>query len=311
MITTTVMDHKNTIRGTHELIDQRFEKLDALRKDENPYPPRFNLTHTPQDINSRFENLEKDTWTEETVTTAGRVRLTRRMGHLAFFDIEHDGQTIQLYFRKDDLDDYDTIQLYELGDIIGVSGKVMATRTGELTVFVEEHEMLCKALRPLPDKYHGVKDTEMRYRKRYLDLMMNPQVRRDLENRSKILKTIRNVLDEKEFIEVETPVLHPLYGGAAAKPFVTHYNFLKEDRYLRISPELYLKRLLVGGMTKVYDMNKNFRNESVDTTHNPEYTMLEVYQAYADYETMMDLTETLYRECCIAVNGEPRQPLMV
>lgn len=299
------MEEKETLRGKHKLIDQRFEKLDELKKKGvNPYPRRWSSTHSPNELHEQYRELEKDVWTGDIVSVSGRIKLTRRMGKIAFFDLEEGGETIQLYFREEDTEEYDTVSLYELGDIIGVEGEVMTSRTGELTVQVQKHSMLSKAVRPLPDKFHGVKDTEIKYRKRYLDTLMNVESRDVFKKRSKIIHTVRKTLTDNEFMEVETPVLHPLYGGANAKPFTTYHNDLKQELYLRISPELYLKRLLVGGFKKVFDLNRNFRNESIDTTHNPEYTMLEVYEAYSDYEEMMELTEELFEEACLAVHGE-------
>jgi len=300
------MTEKETLRGTHKLIDQRFEKLDELKKKGvNPYPRRWNSSHTPGELHEEYKSLSDDTWTGDIVTISGRIKLTRRMGKIAFFDIENEDETVQLYFREEDTHDYDTISLYELGDILGVKGEVMTSRSGELTVQVHEHTLLTKAVRPLPDKFHGVQDTEIKYRKRYLDTLMNKESRQVFKQRDVIMHSVRSTLRQKEFMEVETPVLHPLYGGANAKPFTTFHNDLGEELYLRISPELYLKRLLVGGFNKVFDLNRNFRNESIDTTHNPEYTMLEVYEAYSDYEQMMELTEEIFKNACIAVHGEP------
>jgi len=198
------------------------------------------------------------------------------------------------------------IKKFDLGDFIGASGSVFKTRMGEVTVYVQKFEMLCKAIKPLPDKYHGLQDQELKYRKRHLDLIMSPSSKDVLTKRMLILKYIREFLDARGFLEVETPVLHTLYGGAAAKPFKTFHNTLKMDLFLRISPELYLKRLIVGGYEKVYDINKNFRNEGIDATHNPEFTMLELYEAYADYQDMMRLTEELYEFVALKINGSTK-----
>lgn len=298
------MPWKTSIRDDNDLIQERFESLDALKQDGvNPYPPRFDLERTPASLQADYDYLDDDTWSEDIHQTAGRIKLMRDLGQIMFVDIEHDGTTVQLYFQADELDDYDRLDDYDLGDIIGVSGELMKTQTGEVTVDVHEHTMLSKSVRPLPDKYHGVSDDELRYRKRYLDLMMNDETRSTFAKRTEILRFVRNYLDSNDFLEVETPLLHSIYGGAAAEPFTTHHNDLGENLFLRISPELYLKRLLVGGYPRVYDINKNFRNESIDTTHNPEYTMLEAYQAYADYEDMMQLTESLFAGACEHIHG--------
>lgn len=298
------MTYKDTIRGENDLIDERFESLESIkRRGNNPYPPRFTISATPAELQDSYGSLDDDTWSGESHSTAGRVKLKRDLGQIAFIDIEHDGTTVQLYFQADELDDFDTIDDYDLGDFIGVKGEMMKTKTGEVSVDVRDHKILSKALRPLPDKYHGVKDKELRYRKRYLDLMMNDEPRRTLKQRAQLMQFIRSYLEEREFVAVDTPMLHSIYGGAAAKPFKTYHNDLDEELYLRVSPELYLKRLLVGGLPRVYEVNKSFRNESIDSTHNPEYTMLEVYQAYADYEDMMTVMEELYAGAAKALHG--------
>ncbi|MBW2998485.1 lysine--tRNA ligase [Candidatus Woesearchaeota archaeon] len=228
----------------------------------------------------------------------------RNMGKAAFFNLQDQDGTIQIYIRKDDVgESYKVFKKCDLGDFVGIKGECFKTKTGELSIRARDFTLLTKAIRPLPEKYHGIKDTEIKYRKRYLDLITNPESREIFIKRSKMISAIREFLNEKGFLEVETPVLHTIYGGAAAKPFTTHHNELNMDLFLRISPELYLKRLLVGGFEKVYDINKNFRNEGIDTTHNPEFTMMEVYQAYADYNDMMHLLEQMYEYVALKVLG--------
>ena len=298
------MEWRESIRGESDLIEERFDSLATIEdKQGNAFPPRFKRTATPAELQDDYDHLDDDTWSGDTHRTAGRIKLKRDLGQIAFVDIEYDGETVQLYFQAEELDDYDLLDEYDLGDYVGVEGEMMKTQTGEVSVDVRDHRMLSKSLRPLPDKYHGVKDTETRYRKRYLDLMMNDDVRETLRNRSKIIRFVRDYFDEHGFLEVETPMLHNIYGGAAAKPFTTYHNDLDQELYLRVSPELYLKRLLVGGYTKVFEVNKSFRNESIDTTHNPEYTMLEAYQAFADYEDMMDITEQVFAGAAKHIHG--------
>jgi lysyl-tRNA synthetase class 2 len=230
------------------------------------------------------------------VTVAGRILAIRKHGKAAFMDIKDWTGKTQVYIKKDKVGDK-LFQLYEaldLGDIIGVKGGLFKTKTGELTIFADEFTILCKSLQPLPEKWHGLTDVDIRYRQRYLDLITNPAVSDTFLKRGKITQLIRNFMFERGFIEVETPMMHPIPGGAAARPFITHHNTLDMDLYLRIAPELYLKRLLVGGFERVYEINRNFRNEGIDTRHNPEFTMMEVYQAYGNYNDMMDLTEGLF-----------------
>ncbi|MBI5366111.1 MAG: lysine--tRNA ligase, partial [Planctomycetes bacterium] len=241
---------------------------------------------------------------------AGRLRLIREMGKAAFADLRDWTGKIQLYFKKDKIGEaaWETFKSLDLGDHVGVTGELFKTRTGEITVAVRELTLLGKALLPLPEKYHGLKDTELRYRQRYLDLIANPEVLAAFLTRTRLVKQIRAYLDARGFVEVETPMMHPIPGGAAARPFTTHHNAQDMELYLRIAPELYLKRLLVGGMERVYEINRNFRNEGMDKRHNPEFTMMEVYQAYGDYNDMMDLTEGLITTLAREISPDMKLP---
>ncbi len=277
-----------------ETLDQvkfRKEHLDELRKRGiNPYPYKFERTHTTEDLKEKFDSLEN-----EEVAVAGRVMRIRSHGKSTFLDIQDAFDFVQIYLNKDTLaGDYDLVGLLDIGDFIGVKGKLMKTRTGEVTILVEELTVLAKSLHPLPEKWHGLSDREDRYRKRYLDLIANEESEEVFKRRTSIIQEIRNFLNERGFIEVETPILQPQYGGGFAKPFKTYQESLKKDLFLRIAYELYLKRLIIGGMEKVYEIGKDFRNESVDRFHNPEFTMLELYQAYADYYDMMEIVESLF-----------------
>lgn len=287
------------------LIQDRIRKLEDIKqKGINPYPYSFNITKKSAKIQEENKDLKEEEESSNIETVAGRIILFRRMGKVAFLTIRDDEGDIQLYLRKDDLgDSYDHIKDFDMGDFIGATGKVFKTKTGEVTIYVSEFSMLCKATRPLPDKFHGIHDTEIKYRKRYLDLITNPEAKEILQKRAQLMTHVREFLNARGALEVETPILHPIYGGAAAKPFKTFHNELKMELFLRISPELYLKRLIVGGFHTVYDINKNFRNEGIDTTHNPEFTMLEIYQSYADYTDMMKLTEELYEYVALKLNG--------
>ena len=276
----------------NELMLQRRKTLEELKeKDIKPYGDKFNFTHHTQDIKENFEELEG-----EEVIAAGRLMAIRDMGKASFAEIQDIQGRIQLYIKKKIVgaDTYELFQSADIGDIVGVSGEIFKTRMGEITIRVQEYKLLSKSLRPLPEKYHGLKDKELRYRMRYVDLMANPEVKEAFIMRSKIIREIRQYLDNLNFLEVETPMMHPIAGGATARPFVTHHNALDIDLYLRIAPELYLKRLIVGGLERVYEINRNFRNEGMSYKHNPEFTMLELYQAYADYHDMMELMENLF-----------------
>jgi lysyl-tRNA synthetase class 2 len=284
-----------------ELKKVRLEKLQELRDlGIDPFGRRFERTAQAADIKDRFEAMEG-----QTVKIAGRIMSKRRHGKAGFANLQDLSGDVQLYFRKDDVgeESYELFKKLDIGDILGIEGFVFRTQKGEPSVHVKEFVYLSKALNPLPEKWHGLKDVEMRYRQRYVDLIVNPEVRQVFIKRSRIIKEIRSYMDDKGFLEVETPMMHPIAGGAAAKPFVTHHNALDMDLYLRIAPELYLKRLIVGGLEKVYEINRNFRNEGLSTRHNPEFTMLELYQAYADLEVMMEIVEELVATVALKVNN--------
>lgn len=293
-----------------DLVAARRAKLDRLRAEGiDPYPYRYERTHTAGDVRTRFGELSPNSRTGVRVSLAGRITALRRMGKATFADLVDRTGRIQLFASAGGLGP-DTYTRFasdlDLGDIVGVEGEVFTTRAGELTVDLAGFTLLAKALRPLPEKWHGLQDVEKRYRQRALDLIASEEARAILVKRATILRTIRGFLDEHGFIEVETPVLQPIPGGATARPFITHHNVLDRDLYLRIAPELYLKRLLVGGLEKVYELGKNFRNEGISTEHNPEYTILEAYEAYADYEQAMELAEGLIERCALAVAGGHR-----
>jgi len=277
-------------------VDQRsvrINKLEELRKAGiDPFPYRFEVSHRSEQIKENFESLEQS---EERITLAGRVMTIRVMGKAGFCHIQDDLGQIQLYFKKDIVGDelYALYKQIDIGDLIGCSGKVFRTKKGEMSIWVESFEMLAKSLRPLPEKWHGLKDVEMRYRQRYLDLISNREIKEIFLNRAKIIRSIRDYLDNEGFVEVETPILQPLYGGGSAEPFTTYHNRLGMQLYLRIADELYLKRLIIGGFEKVYEVCKDFRNEGLDRTHNPEFSMIELYQAYVDYNDMMKLMQKL------------------
>ena len=287
----------------NEYEQQRHAKMLRLRdRGINPFPLRATRTHTARQAIDAFNRGETVTGAR----LAGRLVALRDMGKLSFGHLQDGAAKIQLMFRKDLVGAENYAMLvkdFDLGDFIGVEGDVVKTKTGEITIQVARFELLAKTLSPLPEKWHGVKDTETRYRQRYLDLLSNEAAREIFVKRSRIVSAMRKYLDAHDFLEVETPVLQPLYGGAAAEPFVTHHNKLDRDMYLRIADELYLKRLLVGGFERVYEISKDFRNEGIDIKHNPEFTMMECYQAYGDYTTMMTLVEELYAACSLAANG--------
>ena len=282
---------------TNDLLRRRIEKLEALRAGGiDPFGQRFPVSHWAGDLGRRFHAAGEDELTQAgTVVVAGRVVALRHHGKTCFAHLRDQSGQIQLYARADGLGErYGLFTDLDVGDFIGVTGELFRTRTGELTVAVRGFEFLTKSLRPLPEKWHGLKDVETRYRRRYVDLVMNPQVREAFAIKSRLIRLMRAFLDARGFLEVETPMMQPIPGGAAAKPFVTHHNALDMTLYLRIAPELYLKRLVVGGLDRVYEINRSFRNEGISTQHNPEFTMLEFYQAYADYEDLMTLTEELF-----------------
>ena len=275
-----------------EILKIRREKLANLQKEgRNPFEEtKFVVSHQAQTIKDNFDALEGSE-----ITIAGRLMSKRGMGKVSFCDLQDRSGRIQLYARKDEMDEevYDRFKKYDIGDIVGVTGEVFRTQRGEMSVRAKEITLLSKSLLPLPEKFHGLTDKETRYRQRYVDLIMNEESRRAFEIRSKFVKYLRHFLDERGYMEVETPVLNTLAGGAAARPFVTHHNTLDIDMYMRIATELHLKRLIVGGMERVYEVGRIFRNEGMDTKHNPEFTTVELYQAYADFNDMMDLFEDL------------------
>ena len=281
----------------NNLFEVRKEKLNKLREQGQDYPNSFRRNELAKELIKEFSDLSKDDLESKSISVkvAGRIMLRRLMGKASFTTIQDMSAQIQLYLREDTLSNYDDFKTWDIGDIIGVEGDLFKTNTGELSIKVTEAVLLTKSLKPLPEKHQGLVDVEQRYRKRYLDLLVNEESREVFLARSKIISETRSYFDSSGFIEVETPMMHPIPGGAAAKPFVTHHNALGMDLYLRIAPELYLKRLVVGGFEKVYEINRNFRNEGLSTKHNPEFTMLEFYTAYEDYEFQMDFVEALIK----------------
>jgi len=278
----------------NRLVKERLKKREALIKAGiNPYPYSYQQTHHARDVKQAHAGLKPEQRTDDVVSVAGRIMTMRVMGKALFLTLQDETGTLQVYARRDDLGDeqYSLLKKLDLGDIIGVRGVVFTTKTGEITVHASSYVLLVKSLRPLPEKYHGLQDVELRYRQRYVDLIVNPEVRRTFVLRTKIIQSMKRTLEKHGFLEVETPTLQPVYGGANARPFVTYHNALNQRLYLRISNELYLKRLLVGGFERVYEFVKDFRNEGIDRTHNPEFTQVEWYQAYGDYEDGMRLFE--------------------
>lgn len=270
----------------------RVAKLEELvLSGKNPYEQtRFEATHKSADIKDNAGEIDG-----QTVKVAGRLMSKRIMGKAGFAHVSDSAGQIQIYLKSDNLGErYAEVKRYDIGDIVGVEGEVFTTHKGEVSVAVKDITLLSKSLLPLPEKWHGLKDNDLRYRQRYVDLIANPEVREVFKKRAKIISAIRKTLDEREFVEVETPILNTIAGGAAARPFITHHNTLNLDMYMRIAPELYLKRLIVGGLDRVYELGRMFRNEGMDVKHNPEFTMVEMYQAYADYNVMMELTEQIY-----------------
>src|SRR5579862_7808496 len=289
----------------YELRKEKLKQIEALG--QRAYPYRFETSHSiPQVIDGYSTKTSEELEAPRVdVQVAGRLMSIRVQGKAGFAHLQQGGRRLQIYVKLDFVGEK-AFQLYKLldtGDYIGVKGYLFRTRTNELTVHVEELTFLVKDLLPLPEKWHGLQDVETRYRRRYVDLTMNPDVREVFLKRAKVVQSMRRFLDEHSFIEVETPMMHPIAGGAVAKPFTTHHNTLDIDLYLRIAPELYLKRLVVGGLDRVYEINRNFRNEGISTQHNPEFTMLEFYMAYADYRDMMDFTEQMLAQVARDVNG--------
>ena len=290
-----------------DLYQQRISRIGEIEAlGFKPYGQRFDFTHTiPQILAEHGAKAAEALEPKIAVRVAGRIATIRRMGKAGFAHLVQNGERLQIYVRKDAVGekDFGLFEHLDIGDIVGVDGYLFRTKTGELSIHVERLYFLAKTLLSMPEKWHGLEDVETRYRQRYLDLIANPDVRRVFETRAKIVASLRRQLEARGFLEVETPMLQPLYGGAAARPFITHHNTLDMDLYLRIAPELYLKRLVVGGLERVYEINRNFRNEGISTHHNPEFTMLEFYQAYTDYHGMMDLSEELLRQAAIDATG--------
>lgn len=296
----------------NQLIAQRREKLAALREKPPAFPNDFRRDRLAAELHETFAEADAEALESkgERVAVAGRMMTQRVMGKASFCHIKDQSGQIQLYVKRDNLPEgrYAAFKKWDLGDIVGASGTMFRTQKGELSILVDELRLLTKSLRPLPEKWHGLTDTGARYRQRYVDLIMNDEARAIFVKRSRLVEHIRGYLSERGFLEVETPMMQVIPGGAAARPFVTHHNSLDMDLYLRIAPELFLKRLVVGGFERVFEINRNFRNEGLSTRHNPEFTMLEFYQAYADYRDLMDLTEDMLRSAARAVLGSEQVP---
>ncbi len=290
-----------------ELLKQRLLRIREIEAlGYQPYGRRFEFTHAiPAILAGYGAKTAEELVPEIRVRIAGRIMAVRRMGKAGFAHLQQNGERLQIYVKKDAVGerDFQLYQMLDLGDIIGVEGYLFRTRTGELSIHTEKLEFLSKTLLSMPEKWHGLEDIETRYRQRYLDLIANPEVRKVFVTRARIISSLRRQLEDRGFIEVETPMMQPLYGGAAARPFVTHHNTLDVDLFLRIAPELYLKRLVVGGLERVYEINRNFRNEGLSTHHNPEFTMLEFYQAYTDYQGLMDFSAELLGQAAIDATG--------
>ncbi len=294
-----------------ELIQQRIRKLESLRKDGiNPYPNDFRVTHTSRDLHEAFDPLSDEELKSvgETFCLAGRIMAIRDFGKASFVQIQDRRGRIQAYLQRDMVGDsaFQLFKTLDIGDFIGLEGKIFRTKTRELTLQVQSFRLLVKSLRPLPEKWHGLTDIEARYRQRYLDLIANLNVKEIFLTRTKAIQKIRDFFTQRDFIEVETPMLHPIPGGATAKPFRTHHNALNMELYLRVAPELFLKRLVIGGLERIFEINRCFRNEGISTLHNPEFTMLEFYQSYATYEEMMKMTEELLCSMVKEIHGDFR-----
>jgi len=292
-----------------DLFRQRLSRVSEIESlGFKPYGQRFDFTHTiPQVLSLYTDKTAEQLADKPQVRIAGRILTIRRMGKAGFMHLQQSGERIQIYVRKDAVseNEYKLYEILDLGDIVGIDGYLFRTRTGELSIHAENITFLSKILLGMPEKWHGLEDVEIRYRQRYLDLIANPESQKIFSTRAKIISSLRRVLESHGFVEVETPMMQPLYGGATARPFITHHNTLDMDLYMRIAPELYLKRLIVGGMERVYEINKNFRNEGISTQHNPEFTMLEFYQAYTDYHGLMDLSCELLKQVAIEATGSP------
>ncbi len=295
-----------------EIIKERLKKLEEFKKQgKNPYPHNYDKKHTTAQIQQEYKKLKNEEFGKK-AKTAGRIMAIRSFGKLVFMKLQDSSGEIQLVFmpkggkEENEKKIKGITKFIDVGDIVGVEGKISRTKRGELSIMVENIQMLAKSIKPLPEKWHGLKDKEERYRKRYLDLMMNPESREVFIKRAEIINEIRKFMQDKKFVEVETPALQPLYGGAEARPFITELFALKMKVYLAISPELYLKRLMVGDFEKVFTICKNFRNEGIDRLHNPEFTMMELYQSYADYNEMMELTESLIENLAKKITGKTK-----
>ena len=307
------------MEDTNELIKERKKKVaEMVEKGINPYPNDFKPAHTTIEVINKFGNTPSEDFPNENgtasgslqgkkiaVSLAGRIMFIRNFGKAAFIQIQDRNGRIQAFVQKNVIDEeaFEQFKKFDIGDIVGFEGKPFKTKTGELTIKCDSIRLLCKSLRPLPEKWHGLTDVETRYRQRYVDLMINPDVKEVFKKRGRIIQLIREYLTKMDFMEVETPMMQPIPGGATAKPFTTHHNALKMDLFLRIAPELYLKSLVVRGIDRVFEINRNFRNEGVSVQHNPEFTMLEFYMAYATYEDMMNITEEMFASIAKEICG--------
>ncbi len=295
------------VEKTNELLERRRKKLSELRNDNiNLFPNDYIVSHSVEDIRNIINGFPESKTEDETVfSVAGRVMAMNIFGKSSFIRFKDRSGQFQAYLRKEKIgdDSYKLFKQLDIGDFLGIKGSIFKTKTGEWTILAFEIKLVCKAIRPLPEKFHGLKDTEKRYRQRYIDLIINPDVRDIFVKRSRIIQHIRSFFLERDYIEVETPMMQPIPGGAEATPFKTHHNALGMDLFLRIAPELYLKRLVVGGFERVFEINRNFRNEGVSTHHNPEFTMLEFYEAYATYQDLMNLTENLFSRLSLEIAG--------
>ncbi|MGG1572685.1 lysine--tRNA ligase [Fictibacillus sp. NRS-1165] len=292
----------------NDLLRVRREKMNSIRESgKDPFGTKYVRTHTAADITAQYQDVSKEELEEQAieVTIAGRIMTKRGKGKAGFAHVQDLTGQIQIYVRTDAVgeEQYDLFNTIDIGDIVGITGTVFKTKVGELSVKAKDFQLLTKSLRPLPDKFHGLKDVEQRYRQRYVDLIMNPEVKDTFIARSKIIRSMRRYLDDHGYLEVETPTMHSIPGGASARPFITHHNALDMELYMRIAIELHLKRLIVGGLEKVYEIGRVFRNEGVSTRHNPEFTMIELYEAYADYHDIMELTENLIAHVAKEVHG--------